>query len=286
AFQQGRKQAEWMVQRYHYLRAAVTRSYEVREEPANISLTQLFPRQSVYFDRYLDFKLEPIRGMKLHPDEEGRIHPGDLEIYKEEIFVSWKNREAGILYVVCTGRPFWNMILNWHSPAHTTGVRAYDDLLSQWQQAGYPKSMLPCMFFARESGCLDARCPFKHDARATKADRDVVLAYRRAECGRLTPVDVERYGPNAGDSVVISPSDDGFLVEQIRECIVRPPEPVCWNVECRALSQDPSLAQNLKTCSRCRVATYCSASCQKANWKSHKPDCHPFERIIEDDELW
>ena len=32
-------------------------------------------------------------------------------------------------------------------------------------------------------------------------------------------------------------------------------------------------AEKLKTCSRCRVATYCSAACQKSHWKMHKRSC-------------
>ncbi|KAJ7176148.1 hypothetical protein C8R43DRAFT_554897 [Mycena crocata] len=30
---------------------------------------------------------------------------------------------------------------------------------------------------------------------------------------------------------------------------------------------------NLKECSRCRCACYCSVECQRANWKHHKPAC-------------
>jgi hypothetical protein len=33
---------------------------------------------------------------------------------------------------------------------------------------------------------------------------------------------------------------------------------------------------NFKRCSRCRVARYCSAACQKRDWKDHKKYCQPI----------
>lgn len=32
-----------------------------------------------------------------------------------------------------------------------------------------------------------------------------------------------------------------------------------------------------KRCGRCKKVNYCSAECQKAHWKSHKPECKPVE---------
>jgi hypothetical protein len=32
--------------------------------------------------------------------------------------------------------------------------------------------------------------------------------------------------------------------------------------------------QNLKQCARCTTVSYCSTTCQRAHWQSHKPSCH------------
>ena len=49
-------------------------------------------------------------------------------------------------------------------------------------------------------------------------------------------------------------------------------EEACW--ACGATSGTVE-GGVLKSCARCRVAKYCSAACQKANWKLHKPNCVP-----------
>jgi hypothetical protein len=40
----------------------------------------------------------------------------------------------------------------------------------------------------------------------------------------------------------------------------------CYNTSC-------TVFEATKTCSRCKVARYCSADCQKTDWKSHKKNC-------------
>ncbi|VDC05480.1 unnamed protein product [Peniophora sp. CBMAI 1063] len=287
AIAQGRRQAEGNLERYHYLRAAVTGAYDIEQlQPGDPNNPNPLPfvRHGLVFDRYKLHKLKPLRGMKLHPNADGTIHPGDLKLYKEELFGNWKVREAGILYAYMELRPFFNMMLNYNSPAKTTGIPAWDKLLDEWKAAGFPKRMLQCMYFARESGCMDPRCPFQHDAAATKRDKDLVYAWRRARCGQLTPEDIEIFRDVV--PAEYSPGDDGFIVEEIQYYIKNPDPLICWNTGCCQVDDHPELAEQLKRCSRCKVVTYCSAECQKKHWKEHKQDCHPYDQIIHDDELW
>eukprot|EP00049_Salpingoeca_infusionum_P018571 m.357831 g.357831 ORF g.357831 m.357831 type:complete len:162 (-) comp17954_c0_seq1:138-623(-) len=40
--------------------------------------------------------------------------------------------------------------------------------------------------------------------------------------------------------------------------------------------------QGMKKCSRCHQAYYCNAACQKADWKTHKLECHaPLPNTME-----
>ena len=39
--------------------------------------------------------------------------------------------------------------------------------------------------------------------------------------------------------------------------------------------QEEERAIVYKKCSRCKQARYCSVSCQKAHWKTHKLECKP-----------
>ena len=41
--------------------------------------------------------------------------------------------------------------------------------------------------------------------------------------------------------------------------------------------------EKLKTCSQsgCEIAMFCSKECQKANWKSHKPQCRALHAETE-----
>jgi len=143
--QRGPGQAKCNQEHYHYLRAAVTRSFElVTEAPDPANPVQMFPRQGLSFARYPAYTLKPLHGMKLRLREDGRMHPDEIQIYKDYLFLGWKSREGGIMYTA-VGQEFWGMILNYHSPARTTGLRAWDTLLNQWKEADYPQSMLPCM---------------------------------------------------------------------------------------------------------------------------------------------
>jgi hypothetical protein len=36
-------------------------------------------------------------------------------------------------------------------------------------------------------------------------------------------------------------------------------------------------SHKLKTCSKCKVARFCSAACQQRTWAEHKPHCKRWE---------
>ena len=38
--------------------------------------------------------------------------------------------------------------------------------------------------------------------------------------------------------------------------------------------------KKMKLCSKCRMMTYCSAECQKADWKKHKPNCAIIAQVL------
>jgi hypothetical protein len=45
---------------------------------------------------------------------------------------------------------------------------------------------------------------------------------------------------------------------------------VCASANCAAIIP----AVDAKTCARCKLVSYCGRSCQKADWKTHKPRCN------------
>ncbi|KAJ3551109.1 hypothetical protein NM688_g4930 [Phlebia brevispora] len=67
---------------------------------------------------------------------------------------------------------------------------------------------------------------------------------------------------------------------------------ICNNPKCLTVKMKKSAkadAEDVKMmyCSRCKVATYCSAECQRADWKRHKQEpCKPFEDLVLDNDLW
>ena len=70
--------------------------------------------------------------------------------------------------------------------------------------------------------------------------------------------------------VTAEPVDDVYIqfktIVQLRECAG----------ECCKLVEINPDKDRFMTCSRCRKVQYCSAACQKADWKRHKtPECLP-----------
>ncbi len=132
-------------QYYHYLCAAIQQKYEVTTVPPDFSQGQMFPRAGLVFTAYKTFRLEPVLGIKLHPRPDGTIHPEDIKHYVDMFRSNWKCREGGILRCIDEQREFWNMILNYHSTARTTGMKAWDRLFERLKRNSFDKGMIPCM---------------------------------------------------------------------------------------------------------------------------------------------
>ena len=155
AHAQGERQFELNIQRFHYLCAAATKQYTILDNiPPDPDRGQLFPRQGIDFSPYRAYKFQPITGVKLHPRSDGTIHPGDIEAYVDAYKGNWKSREGGILYFLAGDvREFWNMIINYHSSSHTTGIREWDEILDKLK-VKLDKKVVPCMV----SGPLSPYC--------------------------------------------------------------------------------------------------------------------------------
>ncbi|VDC05485.1 unnamed protein product [Peniophora sp. CBMAI 1063] len=272
-------QAAESLPRYHYLRAAVTGAYDLEPSEDDPSLTTL------NFARYAGHDLVPLYNLRLQPNADGSMHPEDLQIYNEELFMNWKAREGGILCTVRLYKQFWSMVLSYNSPARTTGSAARDALFDGWRGAGFPEAMIPCMWFARPCGCMDPECQYKHDEETTRRDKDSVYAWRRAQCNKLTAADVATF--RDADPITLSPGDDGYIVRQIQLDMTHPEPNICWNPACpQGLNVHPDASRSLQWCSICKVVSYCSKGCQRRHWRAHKGDCHPYEEIIANDDLW
>lgn len=151
-YEQGKEQAEISIERFHYLRASILKKYRfVDGITPNLSLGQIFPRQGLDFSEYDEYHLEPVSGVKLHPRQDGTIHPGDIERYHDGFKENWKSSEGGLLYYIGEAREFYNIILNYHSPARTTGDLEWDEFFAKLKREDFPKSEIPCMVRPRLS---------------------------------------------------------------------------------------------------------------------------------------
>ena len=146
-YKQGKDQAAISLERFHYLRALILGKYTfVDNVEPDISRGQLFPRQGLDFESYPDFKLDPISGIKLHPREDGTIHPGDVSTYLATIDSDYKVSEGGILDAVLRDtRAFFNIMINYHSKAKTTGNLGWDTYFADLKERGFPKMNIDCM---------------------------------------------------------------------------------------------------------------------------------------------
>ena len=142
AYRQGLQQAQCALERYHYLCAAIQREYDL---PADFTQGGMFGYTDLSFSTYEPYALDPVLGVKLHPRPDGTIHPGDLKLYRKCFKLDWKVSEGGILYGIGDSRAFWNMILNYHSVAGTTGFKRWDNFFERLKANGFDKSIIPCM---------------------------------------------------------------------------------------------------------------------------------------------
>ncbi|KAI0088181.1 hypothetical protein BDY19DRAFT_891698 [Irpex rosettiformis] len=308
----GRRQAQCALERYHYLCAAAQEAFTLERARGY----RLFVRDVVSFDNYTAYALDPVSA-KLHPRPDGTIHPGDIEIYVNSIVKNYKCSEGGIMYAIGDSRTFWNMVINYHSSAGTTGIKAWDRLFRQLKTSGYDKGIVPCMFFATPFGCNDPSCSFLHDKEKCVRAREKILARRRTTLGKPTPRDiaarekVARKAYEASQRQVVlhkGSTTDGSLsvlgVDDDDDDDIDPElmkiyedsakiKAICNNPAClltkmkRGTGEQGNSFVKMKVCSGCQMATYCSRECQTADWKRHKKEpCRPFKELVEDDSMW
>lgn len=109
-YEQGMHQAEIQEDRYHKLRAAIEKKYRILDNIVSDNGFP-FPRQGISFEPYTAVKLESIKGFKLHPNTDGTVHPGDLEIYHDMFKTDWNHAQSGILYNIGEAREFLELHL-------------------------------------------------------------------------------------------------------------------------------------------------------------------------------
>lgn len=276
AYEQGRSQAEFNLERYHKLRACLLKKYTVVEETPDYKLCQLFPVQGIDFSEYKDYKLERTGGMKLRPNSDGTIEKDVLENCHGYLERYWKCSEGGILYAIGEGKEFYCPMLNYHSHEGTTGSEEWDRIFEELKGKGFPKSILPCMvcarcsetpryhelifkhqYFSRQSGCLDATCPFLHDENYFRGRREKLLDKRREEMSRPTGHQMVYKGKVTFTHQIISK----LLLRYWVSKNLKEDETAlafCANPSCSKVWLEKDAECPLKACSKCKWTYYCS----------------------------
>ena len=72
---------------------------------------------------------------------------------------------------------------------------------------------------------------------------------------------------NASKGLNISPIDNLFVSQTLPL-----PCEYCGFTEAQ-------IGHKLKVCGRCKIAVYCSKSCQEKAWKTHKQMCHSYIKV-------
>ncbi|KAI0056605.1 hypothetical protein BV25DRAFT_1832020 [Artomyces pyxidatus] len=300
----GQKQAEQAIRRYHYLCAAIQQAYDITTGTILTRVNEeLVPRRFMTFSKYTAYSLPTVVVRPLQdrrPD--GSLYPEDVEDYLKRYGKDWRCREGGILYCIEDGSElqkgeWWNLILNYHSPAGTTGHEVWDRLFLDLKENGYVKELIPCMFFAQKSGCLDPQCPFLHDEELCREDRRAVLRERRKDLDKpsLRELHMRKDSKLQAYHTIHPPSSWNSLDQLVVETIEAEPDQVakiCWNVRCLKVQYKEPYESKSEVmikfrCKRCKTAWYCSAKCQKTDWVLHKQDpCLPLDDMLENDKFW
>jgi len=225
----------------------------------------------------------------VHLSMDGSIPLNDLETCVSKINGNWKLSEGGVLSAMAEPKLFFTCILNYNSSAKTTAIDTWDVLFQRLLGEGFPKGIVPCMFFASEFGCLVAECPFLHDKELFMAARDRILQRRRAFMGEeATDRQREIYRKWLWEERTKEALDGKLDTRALEEEIQKEVESIgklCANDTCDF--EWVSEKRPLKPCSRCQWTYYCSPICQSVDWNRHKKEpCGPLEVIIEYDDLW
>ena len=62
----------------------------------------------------------------------------------------------------------------------------------------------------------------------------------------------------------------------------QPQQDIC---QCQVCAIKESQCQEIKQCSGCNVSKYCSRSCQRVDWVTHKPDCRALSKVTDSDTI-
>ena len=116
-------------------------------------------------------------------------------------------------------------------------------------------------FFAREAGCLDGDCPFRHDATKTKSAREDVFEKRRKYLKEPTPKQLSADTMRRRDAYVELHNLDKFedLPDEIEDEFLETRAhafcayPLCGKPWLLTEEKSP-----LKACSKCKWTYYCS----------------------------
>ena len=130
--------------------------------------------------------------------------------------------------------------------------------------AGVTNSSLKCIFNLRKQGKDDARNALVTAARSCSN----LAEFRKALLGCLGKRDKVILRVNPPDVV-----DKVIVREQLKQCQIEDGRGPALLLKCHGCGKEAK-RNDLKSCTRCGLARYCSRECQKAHWKAgHKAEC-------------